>query len=267
VLAVIPYLHGLYLDAEDALTRDSSNVNATFRVAVLALPRISNHTDFDSLRLHPDVNFQWVGPNQNIPACDLLIIPGSKNTRADLQFLRDQQWDKGIQKHLRYGGKVIGICGGFQMLGEIIHDPDGVESTPGSSVGLGYFAMQTELTREKVLQQQKGLLWDKNTPIAGYEIHTGISHGEALSRPVCYLESMGEYLPEGAISEDDAILGTYLHGLFDQPAALTQLLNWAGMATAETVDINQQREQSLERLAAETEAVFVGDFLQQWSNR
>lgn len=265
VLAVIPYLQGLYLDAEDALTPGSSNTSASFRVAVLALPRISNHTDFDSLRLHPGVNFQWVGPNQTIPACDLLIIPGSKNTRADLQFLRDQQWDKGIQKHLRYGGKVIGICGGFQMLGEMIHDPDGVESAPGSSAGLGYFALQTALTREKVLQQRQGFLWDERTPVAGYEIHTGISHGEALSQPACYLSAMDEYLPEGAISADGAIIGTYLHGLFDQPAALTQLLIWAGMVTAETVDINQQRELSIERLAAATEAAFADDFLRQWS--
>lgn len=266
VLGVIPYLHGLYLDAEDALSRDPSNENAAFRVAVLALPRISNHTDFDSLRLHPEVNFQWVGPNQTIPACDLLIIPGSKNTRADLQFLRDQQWDKGIQKHLRYGGKVIGICGGFQMLGEMVHDPEGVESAPGTSVGLGYFALQTELTHEKVLQVRQGFLWDKNTPVAGYEIHTGISRGEALSRPACYLDEMGENLPDGAISQDNAILGTYLHGLFDQPAALTQLLMWAGMTTEAIVDINQQRELSIERLATATEAAFAGDFLQQWSN-
>lgn len=267
VLAVIPYLHGLYLDAEDALTRDVSNAQAEFRVAVLAVPRISNHTDFDSLRLHPQVSFQWVGPNQTIPACDLLIIPGSKNTRADLQFLCEQGWDKGIQKHLRYGGKVIGICGGFQMLGEMIHDPEGVESIPGTSVGLGYFAMQTELTREKVLRQQTGFLWDKNTPVTGYEIHTGISSGDALLQPACYFGVNGECLPDGAISHDGAILGTYLHGLFDQPVALTGLLKWAGLSTKEILDINQQRELSLERLASETEAALDTDFLQQWSNR
>ncbi|MEN0037890.1 MAG: cobyric acid synthase [Cellvibrio sp.] len=263
VLGVIPYLQGLYLDAEDALTRDSSNSDASFRVAVLALPRISNHTDFDSLRLHSQVNFQWVGPNQNIPACDLLIIPGSKNTRADLQFLRDQQWDKGIQKHLRYGGKLIGVCGGFQMLGEMIHDPDAVESVSGSSAGLGYFALQTELMREKILQQRQGFLWDKTTSVEGYEIHTGVSSGEALLRPACYLKDGDESLPDGAISEDNAILGTYLHGLFDQPAALSQLLAWAGLAAADVVDINQQREQSLDCLASATEAALAENFLQE----
>lgn len=267
VLAVIPYLHGLYLDAEDALTASSPTADAQFNVAVVALPRISNHTDFDPLRLHPEVNFQWVGPNQPLPSCDLVIIPGSKNTRADLDFLRAQGWDNDIQRHLRYGGKVIGICGGFQMLGEMIHDPEGVESIPGASVGLGYFALQTELMRDKVLQQRQGVLWDKQTPVAGYEIHTGISCGEALLRPACYLDKGGEPVPEGAISEDNAILGTYLHGLFDQPDALIQLLSWAGMATASTtrVDISQQRETSIERLAKATEVAFAADFLQQWS--
>jgi adenosylcobyric acid synthase len=266
VLAVIPYLQGLYLDAEDALTQSIPINNALLNVAVIALPRISNHTDFDALRLHPQINFQWVGPNQPIPPCDLVIIPGSKNTRADLDFLRAQGWDNDIQKHLRYGGKVMGICGGFQMLGEMIHDPEGVESAPGASVGLGYFALQTELTREKVLQQRQGFLWDKNTPVAGYEIHTGISHGEALLRPACYFDVAGEAVPDGALSQDNAILGTYLHGLFDQPEALTQLLVWVGVATATTVDINQQREISIERLAKATQAAFAGDFLRQWSS-
>lgn len=265
VLGVIPYLQGLYLDAEDALTQDAQKQDAKCRVAVLALPRISNHTDFDSLRLHPQIHFQWVGPNQTIPACDLLIIPGSKNTRADLQFLREQGWDVQIQKHLRYGGKLIGICGGFQMLGEVIHDPQGLESTPGSSDGLRLFALQTTLEPKKILQQRTGFLWNKSSRVYGYEIHCGISNGAALNSPACYLQSEQRLEPEGAMSSDGLILGTYIHGLFDQPEALAELLTWVGLVNAQALDINQQRELSIERLAAATELALLPDFLRQFS--
>ena len=208
VLGVIPYLHGLYLDAEDALTNNARKADAQLRVAVVALPRISNHTDFDALRLHPQVDFSWVGPNQKIPGCDLLIIPGSKNVRADLQFLRAQGWDSQIQKHVRYAGKLMGICGGFQMLGEQIHDPLGIESAPGSSHGLGYLAMTTQLEMHKQLQQRQGFLWDKYSAVAGYEIHCGVSQGEAFTNPVCHLYQGDELMTEGALSSDGQILGT-----------------------------------------------------------
>jgi adenosylcobyric acid synthase len=262
VLAVIPYLQGLYLDAEDALTINSIKTTAVFRVAVLTLPRISNHTDFDPLRLHPQIHFQWVGPNQPIPACDLLIIPGSKNTREDLAFLRAQSWDKGIQKHLRYGGKLIGICGGFQMLGEFIYDESGLESTPGSSVGLGYFSLQTTLLPEKILQQRSGFLWDQQSCIQAYEIHTGISHGDALRYPVAYLTIDDQLIPEGARSEDGLILGTYLHGIFDHPDGLNTLLEWAGISESQLFDIGLEREISLNRLAEATQSAFTAGFIQ-----
>lgn len=261
VLGVIPYLQGLYLDAEDALTASAPKASALCNVAVLALPRISNHTDFDSLRLHSHINFQWVGPHQTIPVCDLLIIPGSKNTRADLQFLREQGWDTQIQKHLRYGGKLIGICGGFQMLGEMIHDPHGLESTPGSSIGLGVFALETTLEPHKVLQHGSGFLWDKQSSVKGYEIHCGISVGDALNSPACYLQRDNCLEPEGAMSSDGQLLGTYLHGLFDQPSALAGLLAWAGLENAEAIDINLQREASIDRLAQATESAMNPEFL------
>ncbi len=265
VLGVIPYLHGLYLDAEDALTSSARKANAKLRVAVLALPRISNHTDFDALRLHPEIDFTWVGPNQAIPGCDLLIIPGSKNVRADLQFLFEQDWDAGIQRHLRYGGKLVGICGGFQMLGEQIDDPLGIESAPGSSRGLGYFAMNTQLEAGKQLRQRRGYLWDQQAAVVGYEIHCGISQGDALRNPVCYLQQGNESVAEGAISNDGQILGTYLHGLFDHPQALTRLLAWAGLQQAHSLAIDVVREASIERLAVVVEAALAPDFLAQWA--
>lgn len=264
VLGVIPYLHGLYLDAEDALTSSARKTDAQLRVAVLALPRISNHTDFDALRLHPQVDFSWVGPNRKIPGCDLVIIPGSKNVRADLQFLREQDWDSQIKKHLRYGGKVMGICGGFQMLGEEIHDPLGIESAPGRSQGLGYFALATQLEAHKQLQQRQGFLWDKHSTVAGYEIHCGVSRGEALGNPACYVQQGDELVAEGALSRDGQILGTYLHGIFDNPAALVKLLDWSGLAAAHKLSLEDVREQSIERLAAEVEAALAPAFLSSW---
>jgi adenosylcobyric acid synthase len=169
-----------------------------------------------------------------------------------------------IQKHLRYGGKLIGICGGFQMLGEVIHDPHGLESTPGSSHGLGLFALQTTLEPHKVLQQRTGFLWNKNSAVYGYEIHCGISHGAALNLPACYLQGAQGLEPEGAVSSDGLILGTYIHGLFDEPEALAEILAWVGLANAQALDINHQREISIERLAMATENALIPEFFQQF---
>ena len=265
VLGVIPYLHGLYLDAEDALTNHARKANAELRVAVLALPRISNHTDFDSLRLDTQIDFGWVGPNQPIPACDLLIIPGSKNVRADLQFLREQQWDRDIERHLRYGGKVMGICGGFQMLGEQIHDPYGLESAPGSSKGLGYLALDTILEPNKQLLRREGVLWDKSTPITGYEIHCGVSSGNALLSPCAYVREADQLVAEGTLSDDGQIIGTYLHGIWDHPQGLQQLLLWAGLVKTNLMDINNVREASINRLAEAVEHAVMPRLQKVWS--
>ena len=144
VLGVLPYLQGLHVDAEDALpTQHAPREGARLRVCVPALPRISNHTDVDALRAHPQVDLRFVGPGEVMPPCDLIVLPGSKATRADLAWLRAQGWDAAIARHLRYGGKLIGICGGMQMLGEAVHDPHGIEGTPGTSPGLGWLALET----------------------------------------------------------------------------------------------------------------------------
>lgn len=262
VLGVIPYIQGLRLDAEDALEKNTQqNENAKIRIAVLALQRISNHNDFDALRFSPDVDFTWVGPAQSIPPCDLIIIPGSKNVCADLQFLRAQGWDTAIAKHLRYGGKLIGICGGFQMLGEIISDPYAIESSLGEIAGLGYFEMHTQLYPEKVLRQQQGFLWDQVTPITGYEIHCGISQGAALNNPAVYFNNDGVPIADGAISDDNQILGTYLHGLFDSAGATAKILQWAGVEITEDIAIDELRERELNRLADAVEQSMNLDWL------
>ncbi|WP_266168454.1 cobyric acid synthase [Dyella subtropica] len=252
VLGVLPYLHGLQLEAEDALPRERvARADAQLRVAVPVFPRISNHTDLDALRAHPQLDVQLIGPGEPPPACDLIVLPGSKSTRADLAWLRANGWSDAIRAHLRYGGKVIGICGGFQMLGRAVHDPQGIEGEPGSSEGLGWLALETTLESGKQLRAVRGRLSLGDADVTGYEIHCGTSRGPALQAPVCALD---DGRTDGAISPDGRVLGTYLHGLFDEPAALEALLRWAGLRHVETVDMKALREASIERLADAVEA-------------
>ena len=159
MLGVLPYLMDFHLEAEDAVdTRQQAKDEQALRVVVPVLPRISNHTDFDPLRLHPQVQLTFVGPGQAIPPADLIILPGSKSVRADLARLREQGWDAAIARHLRYGGKLLGICGGLQMLGRQIHDPHGLEGAAGSSEGLGLLDFETLLEPEKQLRNVRGRL-------------------------------------------------------------------------------------------------------------
>ena len=246
VLGVLPYLHNLHIEAEDAINQTQTNEADEFiNVVVPVYPRISNHTDLDPLRLHPQVNLQFIGPEQRLPAADLIILPGSKNVRNDLQWLKTQGWDKAIDKHCRYGGRLLGICGGFQMLGKQIHDPDGIEGSAGSSEGLGLLDIETVLTGNKQLRNVSGRLCLADAEIKGYEIHAGISKGKALQRPFCQLTDGAD----GAISEDKQILGSYVHGLFSHPQSLSVLLDWAGVTAPETFDYTVQCEQDIERLA------------------
>ena len=245
VLGVLPYLHGLHMEAEDALPRERCDTDAEFRIIVPALPRISNHTDFDALRLHPQVDLQFVAPDEISPAADLIILPGSKSVRADLAWLRAHGWDEAIQRHLRYGGKVMGICGGFQMLGMHVHDPSGIESDAGSSTGLGLLNMETTLAADKQLRNVRGSLAIADAACHGYEIHAGISQGAALERPAVHL---GDRV-DGAISNDDKVMGSYVHGLFDSDAACAALLSWAGLRSVQKHDYLQLRESAIERLA------------------
>jgi len=250
VLAVLPYLHGLYLDAEDAVQAVQASRGA-FRVIVPSLPRMSNHTDFDALRAHPDVDLRFVREGEAIPPADLIILPGSKNTRGDLAWLRAQGWPERIAKHLRYGGKVIGVCGGFQMLGASVTDPHGMEGAAGASPALGLLDMTTEMTHDKRLVQVSGVCEFADATVSGYEIHMGTSSGAALDKPAFRIEGR----PEGARSADDQILGTYLHGLFDTPQASAALLRWAGLNSNTTVDTALLREASLDRIADATQAL------------
>ena len=262
VLGVLPYLRNLHLEAEDAIPKSqpqnqAQNQNCaehtakdTIRIIVPILPRISNHTDFDPLRLHPQVDLKFITIDDDIPPADLIILPGSKSVRDDLTWLREKGWITMIERHLRYGGKLMGICGGFQMLGKWIHDPDGIEGEPGSIEGLNFFDMETTLKPKKQLRNVKGKLSLDNIEVSGYEIHAGITNGPALERPALLLEQEGlEQGKDGAISEDGAIFATYLHGLFESPTACNALLEWAGLEDAKLHDYHALREADINRVA------------------
>jgi adenosylcobyric acid synthase len=248
VFGVLPYLHGLQLDAEDGIGREpaAAQIDAMLQVVVPVLPRISNHTDFDPLRQHPQINLRYVDGTQCPPGADLIILPGSKNVRADLHWLRAHGWAEHLQRHLRYGGRVLGVCGGFQMLGAAILDPQGVEGPVGQSAGFGWLDMRTVLQPCKQLRNVEGTLCLEQAPVSGYEIHAGQSDGPALDHAAVMLEHGRR---DGAISADGRILGTYLHGLFERPSACAALLRWAGLPQPLSMDHPARREQMLDRLA------------------
>jgi adenosylcobyric acid synthase len=215
---------------------------------------MSNHTDFDALRAHPEVDLRFVRAGEAIPAADLVILPGSKNTRGDLAWLRSEGWPAQLARHLRYGGKVIGICGGFQMLGRCVADPHGVEGSAGTSEGLGLLGIETELAREKrlaLISGQASLGGGAPFALRGYEIHMGVSTGAAMDRPAFVIDGRSE----GACSADDQVLGTYLHGVFDHPEAGAALLAWAGLQSQLVVDTTALREASIDRIADATAPV------------
>jgi len=261
VLGVIPFIPGLWLDAEDALptqrqprTQEQAHAQAPqddrLRIIVPALPRISNHTDFDPLRAHPQVDFRYIRMGDEIPPADLVILPGSKSVQRDLHSLRGHGWEPYLRRHLRYGGKVIGICGGLQMLGRELLDPHCIESDVASSTGLGLLDFVTTLAPHKQLVNAQGtLLLDSGAPVRGYEIHMGVSEGAALARPALRLQHGGDSRADGALSEDGQILATYLHGLFDTPDACQALLRWAGLDDAPRADYDARRLASIETLA------------------
>jgi adenosylcobyric acid synthase len=247
VFGVLPYLSRLALDAEDAISREPAAVAAgSLRVVVPVLPRISNHTDFDPLRAHPQVDLQYVPPGERPLAADVVILPGSKSVRADLDSLRAAGWEAYLQHHLRYGGKLIGICGGFQMLGNRISDPHGLEGPAGESLGFGCLDFDTVLQPQKQLRNASGQFAFDPARTGGYEIHAGLSQGPALQYPALTLDDGRN---DGALSRDGQILGTYLHGIFDGVDACGALLRWMGLRDPQTLDYAALREQAINRVA------------------
>jgi adenosylcobyric acid synthase len=223
------------LPAEDsvALARTRPTGNGNFVIAVPRLPRIANFDDLDPLKLEPGVTLHMVLPGEPIPRCDLIILPGSKSTIADLAELRRQGWDIDILAHARQRGAVLGLCGGYQMLGRYLHDPLGIEGSQGSVEGLGLLEVETTLKPDKTLSRVTATHLPTGMHISGYEIHLGKTNGPDCVRPFARIGDA----PDGAISENGRIMGTYLHGCFGEDSFRRAFLSALG---AETSDLSYE---------------------------
>lgn len=213
---VVPFFDQAFrLPAEDALDLPNARGSGALKIACLALSRIANFDDLDPLAQEPGVSLTMIKPGQPIPGdIDLVIIPGSKSTRADLAFLRGQGWDVDIAAHARRGGRILGICGGYQMLGRMVRDPEGIEGPQGETPGLGLLDVETLMLPDKHLTRVTAIHAASQTPIEAYEIHIGRTFGPACNRPFAHVGGV----PEGAMSADGRIIGSYLHGMFSGDA-------------------------------------------------
>ena len=248
-LGLIPHFAEAHrLPAEDAvaLDHDSGGGGEGVTIAVPSLPRISNFDDFDPLKQEPRVRLVMVKRGRPLPAdVDLIVLPGSKSTIADLQVLRGEGWDIDLFAHVRRGGRVLGLCGGYQMLGRELADPDGFEGPAGSVKGLGLLEVATEMTGKKMLRAVEGVCLANNRRFSGYEMHIGRTDGPDCRRPLLRYADGRE---DGAISADGRVMGAYVHGLFSDDA---QRAAWLARAGAYSdLAYETQVEQTLDALAA-----------------
>ena len=216
-------------------------------IAVPMLSRISNFDDLDPLRAEPDVEVRFIPPGQPIPReADAIILAGTKSTLADLLMLRNQGWHHDILAAWRTGAHIVGLCGGFQMLGKRIEDADAADGLAGSADGLGLFDMTTTMTLEKVVRPMSGTTLAHGDHVTGYEIHTGRSHGPALSRPFSELDDGS---CDGAIAGGGRLIGTYLHGVFASDAFRSRWLERLCSGRSSTLDYEDSVESALDELA------------------
>lgn len=251
-LGLVPFFpDARRLPAEDALALDAPALpkpGAKIRVAVPLLPRIANFDDLDPLDAEPSVEVIRVRPGTPLPAdAALVLLPGSKSTLADLADFRREGWDIDLLAHVRRGGRVLGLCGGYQMLGRSLADPEGVEGPPGSVPGLGLLDVETVLTGDKRLVAVTGMAG--GVPFSGYEMHMGVTQGPGRVRPFADIDGAG---PEGAISADGRIIGTYAHGLFADDRQRAHWLATLGAAPS-GLDYEAGVEATLDALAAHLE--------------
>ncbi len=238
------------LPAEDALGLAESRKAGKRKIAFLALSRIANFDDLDPLKLEDEVDLVMVRPGEAIPGdCAVVIIPGSKSTRGDLAFLRAQGWDIDLLAHHRRGGHVLGLCGGYQMLGKRVADPQGIEGPPGEEPGLGLLDVSTVMTPQKTLTRVSASHVATGAPIDAYEIHIGCTEGLDRVRPFAMLNDE----PEGAVSPDGRVHGSYLHGLFASDAFRKAFLAQLDISAADQ-RYGQRVEDTLDALADHIEA-------------
>jgi adenosylcobyric acid synthase len=258
-LGVIPWLPSARrLPAEDAVALEQAvpSQPGAIEIAVLMLSRIANFDDFDPLAQEASVRLHMIPPGKPIPAtASLVIIPGTKATIADLAFLRAQGWDIDIAAHVRRGGYLLGICGGYQMLGRTIADPDGMEGKAETVEGLGYLPVNTVLGADKSLVRVSGVCAADNAPFHGYEMHVGVTTG--APRP---LLRMSDGRNDGGVSPDGRIAGCYVHGLFHAPAQRAAWLARLG-AQSNGLDHDSAVDAALDELAAGLESVVAVDRL------
>ncbi|MBI5967502.1 MAG: cobyric acid synthase [Deltaproteobacteria bacterium] len=263
VLGVIPYLMDLYLPEEDGVVLEKICFQGRRQVsiAVLYLPHISNFTDFDPLEKEPEVNLRYVQSGQKIGEADAVILPGSKNTIEDFLFLKREGYVDEILALRRSGKMVIGICGGFQMLGRTIRDPFGVETSLGGVEGLGLLNVETMLKREKMTFQVKAVpLTGEQEILQGYEIHMGDTERESCVPPIFkIIDRLGQKVEveDGAISADGKVWGTYIHGLFDNDGFRRRFIDFIrrnkgifSWSRSEDFNYRAFKEKEYDRLAA-----------------
>src|SRR5258708_16734070 len=219
-------------------------------MAVPGLPRIANFDDLDPLAAEPDVALDIVEPGRNLPGdADLILLPGSKATLADLAAVREEGWDIDILAHARRGGRVLGLCAGYQMLGHRIADPAGIEGPPGAAPGLGLLDVETILGADKTLREVQGSDVATGQPVRGYEMHVGTTEGPGAARPMLRLADGGA----GAMSAGGRVAGCYLHGLFAGDAFPRAFIAGLGGARAARLASDTRIEATLDALAAHLE--------------
>ena len=248
---VVPWLSATSkLPSEDAvvLERPACRLDGQLRIACPIIPRIANFDDLDPIKMESGIDLVMVPPGKPIPAdCALIVLPGSKATMADMAALREQGWDIDILAHHRRGGMVLGICGGYQMLGRRISDPNGIEGPSGAIAGLGLLDLETVLTTRKALRQVEGRALDQ--PFAGFEMHMGETTGPACTHPFAVL---ADGRVDGAQSADGRVMGSYVHGAFASTGLRSALLSRLG-ATSDGNEHSAAVDAALDAIAAELE--------------
>lgn len=274
-MGVVPYLANLSLDEEDSVGLDRRALASwtepegparRLRIGVIAFPSFSNFTDFDALAAEPSVALKYLRDPDGIPLADIIILPGSKQTADDLDWLRKRGFEPALNQHARKGGLIVGICGGFQMLGKEIIDPEGLERA-GSEVALGLLPVRTTMEREKVTVPSRGMLAGgslfgqpvDSRELFGYEIHLGTTEYLDGAEPFASIARQVDAVhtvPDGCVSADGRIFGTYLHGIFDYDVFRHQFLRSSRAALQmsapqELVAWSERRRQQLDMLADE----------------
>jgi adenosylcobyric acid synthase len=246
----LPAEDALALSASERIDAGPGSPGAKARIVVLAYPHVSNFDDFDPLRLEPGVEVVFLPPGTAIPAdAALVVLPGSKSTISDLEALREFGWHVDLYAHVRRGGRVLGICGGYQMLGRRIEDPDGIEGEPGGVDGLKLLNVETRLTGDKLLAEVAGESHSGGVPFNGYEMHMGRTDGPDSARP---LLKLADGRSDGALSADGLIAGCHVHGLFADDRQRNDWLQRIGAAPSQA-NYEDQIENTLNALAGHLE--------------